>query len=328
MSLKKDLRKFLLGAIAIVPFFGLASTQAHAEVLADALLVLDNFIFHDGTGTAYSTDEIDILSATNFANTGGGGLASVGGNLQQSGFNPIDPPTDTNGDVNLTAISEGVLPAGHGDDSYTAFENPPTTHYAYADADVNGAAIDIITPGGTIPAGVTAQTQAASGLTSDDSGDANANTGLNTTFDFIADVSGELHVSFGFEALVRTSVVGANVDLASALAAVSWVLTVTDLTDDIEFQYSPDEINVNAGSDNINTGTDETSLTGSLSFFLIDLIAGNRYSIQIQHDASADTFLVVQQIPEPGTLLLVGGGLIFLAGFGYVQGRRRSTFQA
>lgn len=322
MSLKKDLRKFLLGAVAIVPFLGLASTQAQAEVLADAILVLDNFIFHDGTGTAYSDSEIDIGAATNSANTGGQGLDSVAGNLGQGSSNPINPPGDTNGDVNLNAISEGVLPAGHGDDSYTAFPNPPTTHYAYADADVNGVGIDI---GAVVTAGVTAQTQASSGLTSNDQGDALANTGLNSTFEFIAAVGGELHVSFDYDVLVRTFVSTSGIELANALATTSWFLRISDLTAGTTFIYIPPEINLLAGSDQINDGTDESFDSDSLSFFLIDLIEGNQYSIQIQHEVSADTLL---QVPEPGTLLLVGGGLIFLAGFGYVQGRRRSTFQA
>jgi hypothetical protein len=324
MSLKKDLRKFLLGAVAIVPFFGLASTQAQAEVLADALLVIDNFIFHDGTGSAYSFTEIDIQTAANFANTGGGGLDSVGlggGDLGQNGSNTINPPGDNNGDVNLTAIFEGTLPAGHGDDSYTPFPNPPTTHYAYADADVNGVGID--TPAG--PAGVTAQTQASAGLISPDSGDANANTGLNATFDFIAGVDGELHVSFDFDALARTFVDPDDI-LANALATTSWFLRIRDVTaGTLALLYIPTELQLLAGSDQVNDGTDETISSGSLSFFIIDLIAGNRYSIQIQHEVSADAFL---QVPEPGTVLLVGGGLIFLAGFGYVQGRRRLIFQA
>ena len=53
---------------------------------------------------------------------------------------------------------------------------------------LQGVSIEI----GGNPAGVLAQTQATSGLTSPDIGDASANTGLNASFRFIAATSGDL----------------------------------------------------------------------------------------------------------------------------------------
>jgi hypothetical protein len=325
MSPKKDLRNVLLGAVAIAPLFGLVSTAVQADVLADAILEIDNFVLaQDATGTPYTDAEIQVISATNFANTGGGGLGSVAGTLEQDDTNPINPPGDVDGDIDLPAISEGTPPATFSNNSFVPAPNPPTTHYAFADQNVEGVSIEI----GGNPAGVLAQTQAASGLTSSDKGDALANTGLNASFNFIAAESGDLFVDFGYILSLTAFVDPADAD-ADAQARSSWNINIQDNTDTtLSASLAPGAINRTVQRDEFSDGTLTASDSAHLNLFLIELLAGHSYSLGITHEVNSDTRLAVQQVPEPATLLLFGAGLVFLAGFGSVQGRRRSGLQA
>lgn len=319
MSLKRSLRKLMLGVVAVVPALALANTQAKADVLADAILEIENFVLTDETGTVYTTEEITILAATNFANTGGEGLDSVAGNLSQGDSNNIDPPGDLDGDVKLTAISEGTPPAGLVDDSYMAVTAPPTTHYAYADSDVVGIAIDAGQPS----VGVTAQTQASSGLLSTDIGDATSNTGLSSaSFDFIAEADGELWISFDYVISILAFVSeDPAIQVASALATASWQIILADSETGAELgNLQPGAINQSRSRNAVSDGESSHSDSDNLFLFLGDLVSGEQYSLTITHQTFVDTLL---EVPEPGTLLLFGGGLILLAFVGYRHGGQR-----
>lgn len=320
MTLKQNFRKLLLGAAAAVPALAFANSQAQAEVLADAILVLENFVLaSDSAGTPYTSDDVIIVSATNTANTGGEGLVSVPGNLGQLGTNGISLPGDTDADVNLTGISEGASPIA--DDNYSpALTPPPTSHFAYADSDVNGVAIEI----NGAPAGVTAQTRAASGLLSNDTGDANAQTGLQASFEFIAETDGELWVSFDYF-IDLVTFVSTDPDIVDALAIArsSWNIQLTDNNTGIVSTLNPTEINQSRGRDEVSDGELTLSDSGSLSLFLGNLIAGNLYALTITHQVFAQTQLLLAQVPEPSALLLFGSGLVILGFVSHRLGRRR-----
>lgn len=311
MSPKGSLRKLILGAVAIVPALALANAPARAEVLADAILVVENFVFaSDATGTPYTLADVQIVSATNFANTGGVGLVSAGGSLTQAASNGILPPGDLDSDVNLTGVSEGASPIA--DDNYTPLAAPPpvTSHFAYADSDVNGTAIDVGAP----TTGATAQTRAASGLTSSDTGDADANTGLNATFNFIAQEDGELWISFDYFVSLMTFVSEDDSILdADALARSSWSINVTDEDTGTVGSFSPSAINQSRSRNEVSDGLTTYTDSGSFTQFLLNLIAGNEYSVTITHQVFIDTSLALQEVAEPTTLLLFGGGLVMLA---------------
>ena len=327
MTLKASFRKLLLGAVAVMPALALANTQAKAEVLTDAILVLEGFVLaSDDAGTPYSIDVVDLQSATNTANTGGVGLVSVPGTLSQLGTNGISPPGDTDADVNLTGISEGASPIG--DDNYSPpLTPPPTSHFAYADSDVNGVGIQV----GPVSAGVTAQTRASSGLLSEDTGDANAQTGLQASFEFIAPEDGELWVDFDYFVNLVTFV-STDPEIADALAIArsSWSIQLTDNDTGVVDTLAPEELNQSQGRDEVSDGVATVSESGHLTLFLGNLISGNLYSLTITHQVFAQTQLALQQIevPEPSALLLFGSGLVILALVGHGLGRRRSSSQS
>jgi hypothetical protein len=290
-------------------------------VLADAILVLDNFVLaSDAAGTVYTDADLSIVSATNFANTGGIGLQSVAGVLTQAGSNGITLPGDTNADVNLTGIGEGAPPIG--DDNYTPLAAPPTSHFAYADADVNGVSIQI----GANPAGVLAQTRASSGLLTPDTGDADANTGLQASFQFVSNVDGDLFVAFDYLiSLVAFVSTDPEIADATAIARSSWNISLTDNETGTVDSLNPTEINQSRGRDEVSDGLLTLSDSGSLILFLGDLVAGRLYGLTITHQVFADTELALQNIPEPSALLLFGSGLVILALVGHRLGRRRLT---
>lgn len=109
--------------------------------------------------------------------------------------------------------------------------------------------------------------------------------------------------------------------VSNANARLSWSLNILNLTTGAtELSYAPSALN----ADSIRSATDSAPAdlvyapgAGLYSATTGMLIAGNKYQITIQHNALANA---LQQVPEPGTLVMLATGMLGMVMLGRRQG--------
>lgn len=310
------------------------SSSAYAIAYGDAILRLIDFQFLNVTdgGAVVAGTDIDIIGATTTANTDAT-LRGVSA-TPRSGVAPVGTPID------LIQTCIGDCPQGTGVDEYTPLSTQagggldaasiPTSDVVFSESDQSGAAISI--PGLGIP-GVLAETRATAALQNTGIGDANSNLGLNTRFLILASQDFTLGYSFGYDLFLRALLTpDENVPPAFVQARANWNVTVTQVsgeTGDSDGDGFEDgdtialsaPIQINRGRSATLPGDDfQTSIIGGsvTNSSLADLVAGRQYEITISHVTGVDVQSDVSDIPEPGSLLLLGGGLL---GLGAVRRR-------
>lgn len=289
------------------------SSSAYAIAYGDAILQLSDFMFTNVTdgGAVVAGTDIAILAATTTANTDA--------TLRGASATPLLASAGVGTPIDLAQTCIGDCPQGTGIDEYTPLSTQagggldaasiPTSDVAFSEADQSGAAVDLP----SISAGVLAETRATAALQYTGLGDANSNLGLNTRFLVLAGQSFTLGYSFDYTLFLRALLTPDEiVPPAFVQARANWNVTVTDVASgDTIGLGTPLAINKSRSAS--LAGDDfESSTSGSITNdSLADLIAGRHYEITISHVTGVD--VKSQQIPEPGTLLMLGSGLIGLA---------------
>jgi hypothetical protein len=306
---------------------------AHADSFASASFTQTNFQWLDNAtgkqltaafaGTAGTFDALLNINGQNSANANatidGAGPATI----------TATPSIASGGQIAFSSTStgpNGVAPGAASPNPYPTNTTPNGLSYAYGSYSLNGAVIDITLPGGggRILGGANttsdSQVALANNIASPSTGTSQSSVGANVAF--LATITSTITTHFVTDYAIHLL---ANVspqfgDSDNARAGSSFTLTVTDITHNIaarNFKWSPDDLNTvvatGAGDglqifDSVVNGTlgDTAGISNNFTLYAGDTY---RFSINAQRFTDAGRNVV----PEPGSLALLGIGLVGVA---------------
>ena len=305
-------------ALALVAGFG-ASGVAHADVVATSVLEVTNLLFKTTTGV-----QLDITNFTNaiIQDTGTNSAALTG-------FATVSIPGSVlgGGAMDIAQACVGVVCPGQNNFSH----NPTSPSLPVAgsqltrsDSLVNGSPVT----GLGQPLGGNARTLSQVLLTGAGVGNGDSDLGLNTLFSFTLLQAQAINLSFSADHYLR-SFLSANVVFGSSAAATSKLtFSLVNSGGTEVFFWAPDgSVNAITGGTEIadggNLNTSRTALAPGVDFNVdlaglqfysanTNVIAPGAYQFVISQVVGADG-TQLQRVPEPGTMLLAGVGLIGVA---------------
>lgn len=321
MAERKSLLNSVSGAVGAVALVLAMTGESKADVaLGYAEMVISDFIVVDGGGTRY--DLADFQAPVAITNT-----TTAEAELNGVSSSPPSSPTD----VSLACVGNC---AGIGQNVYAEIPNGNT--FSRADARLTGAIITG-TPAGN--AAAVAEHVAETRLNTSGEGNAGAEISNNSTFEFVAGFSDTMTFEFDADILMRAQLDTEATPTGPTGGAIRFTIVLREVNDDgtttTIFNWAPDgsaatglgvfsETDPFALTDSISANLPGDDFTNSNSDFFSattqTLVAGQRYQLEIQSEVSSDA---AAEVPEPATLALMAGGLIFLAFLG-LRSRRQS----
>ncbi len=298
------INKGLLAAAAAAAF-GMQS--AAASTFASAILDINNFKLARSNGTVFKNSDFSKLVGMNDAH------ATASLNHQYKAVSAIGTAPD------VAHQCVGVPCPAFGENNFAAHNAllPASGNFAYADQYFKGSAISV----NGAAAGAHSQTRAdvATSLNMQFA-NSNSSVGSSNTMMFRLNSNDMMTVSFDATpfAMAYSSPDGRPVTTANA--RISWSVNIIDiLTGESMLAYAPNEINGMAAVSRTH-GNNGTSLyspakTISLKATSAQLQANRDYQITVQQNTLVSA--LQQEIPEPGSLAILGTGL-----FAMVAGRR------
>jgi len=323
MSLKIEKKAIAALVAALCAGVGVAQ-NANAAALAQSVFDVTAFSIIKSDMTAFNPAvDFDRIVASN------SGIAAA--NL--TGFPSISSgPLVSPFAIDVPAQCLGACPFANNDFSHHVAP-PVLSQYSRGDALLSGNAL---TPGGA-----NASTLGETSLTGASVGSSSATLGVSAEFSF--SLTSDQRVRFAFNALpyLFTFLDTNTADPRIAQASLSWNIEIDLINADGSrtqvFNWSPDGIlgtGITGGTElgdpcTLNTtravlspGTSQYN-PGACNGYLAEtdlLLASNTYSLTLHHDSFSNAaFTAPTQVPEPGTMLIMGAGLL---GLGLVQRRR------
>ncbi|HEX8603189.1 MAG TPA: EDSAP-1 family PEP-CTERM protein [Pseudoduganella sp.] len=287
--------------------------SAGASTYASAILDISNFRILNNQGKVYKNSDFLKLIGINDAH------ATASLNADSKSLSAIGPRPD------VAHQCVGAPCPAFGENNFTPSSSLPMSgNFGYADQYMTGSAISM--NGAT--AGAHSQTRAdvATSLNMQFA-NSNSSVGSSNTMSFRLGSSDTMTVMFDAKpfAVAYSSPQGRPVTTANA--RISWSVNIVDLsTGTSVFSYAPDEINgmSTVSRTHGNNGMSQYGAPGGVYHLMKkspQLLANHDYQITVQQNTLVSA--LQQEIPEPGSLAIVGTGLLAMVGGRRSRARRR-----
>ncbi len=290
-----------------------AAGSANAGVLAQGVLEITNFkLINSTTLSAMNESDFAVLVANHQTD----GVATLNGTSSVGSANDNVYPFA----MDLSQQSVGVNPFGEND--YTHRPAGYGGYFARTDTILFGDSInyDVAPHPGTGATGVTAKVVGEVQLNGAGSGSTQANIGLQA--DFVLKTTQTIKLEFDADDyLIAFLGPLAPIPGSAAQASSSWSITLTG-EDGLNYSFAPngildvlngeiaDPCSLNTNRSRLITGSSTYSCVGGFSALSPELTAGILYHLSIRHAIESDA----EKVPEPGTLVLLGAGLLGVFG--------------
>jgi PEP-CTERM motif len=309
-----DISKGLL-VVAATATFGMQS--ASAGTFASAILDINHFKISHSNGNVYRNTDFSKLIGVNDAH------ATASLNNVYKSLSAIGPRPD----VAHQCVGAPCPAFGENDFTPSHTLQPMSGNFGYADQNFLGSAISV----NGAAAGARSQTR-ADVATSQNMQFANSNSavGSSNTMSFRLGASDSMTVTFDASpfAMAYSSPEGRPVTTANA--RISWSVNIVDLvTGASVFEYAPAVLNSMASVSRThgNNGTSLYNQAGtvfSLTATSPVLLSNRDYQITVQHNTLVSA--LQQEVPEPGSLAIMGAGLFAMTiGRRLRNGRRQAA---
>jgi hypothetical protein len=297
------IKHILVAATAAATLVGAGMRPAAASTFATAILDINNFRLLHSNGRVYSNTDFSRLTSVNDAQATAS-LNSLFANSSSSGSRP-----DVAHQCVGSCVSFAENSFGHGG-ANAVFALPGS--FGFADQRFQGSGISI----NGAAAGAHAQTRAdVATLKNNQFATGNSSVGSSNTMVFSLAGSDTMTVAFDATPYAMAYLTPGSRPVTSAAARMSWSINVVDLkTGASVFAFAPAEIN-GLGSVSRTDGMaglstfNETGHVFSYQAMTPRLLTGRSYQVTVQQSAIVMA-LQQEEIPEPGSLPVVGTGLL------------------
>lgn len=312
-TLNKLARAAAVATAAIVP------VTASAAALGMADLAILNLFLVDATTRQPITTGITINGTSNTGNASSdyNGVQGSGvGNGNISGSGDVDVKYRLAG-ASAGTIAGAYAPGGL-ENNTTTHISTPFANYGLGDMFISGTAIGA---GGT--QGLTRANTSATGPTNGGGANSTIQNSADVTVTFQATQTRDVFFHLDFNIFVKTLVTLLAGESAAATASTGWGMNIANNTTSNQnfFTWNPTELARNFSTFNALTGSQrEYSLIGGIDSPTGVLTAGHNYSLTISQNSNASVRDSRNTVPEPGSMALLGLGLI-----GLVAIRRRAV---
>ncbi|HQC73190.1 MAG TPA: PEP-CTERM sorting domain-containing protein, partial [Candidatus Competibacteraceae bacterium] len=315
-------KKSTLVAAILASTLGLTvSADALAGAYSAAKMDLTNIKIAKEDGGNLSTKDFTLLSGgiTNSTDASGKYEEPV---ITGSNLGDTDSANDSTLLPNLDAFAcQGPGCGTVTNNSFTLAGPPANSAYSMGDTQLTGSIVDVYDPTGTTllqAAGARAAFLVENNLTNTSEGSSSANLNLSVDIEFIANLTDELILTLDYLAYAVANVTPNGLPGSNADASFNWSWSLKDISNPNNTisidKDSPTALNSGPVAVN-NPGTDTGgSLTsGSYSYTTNTLTAGTAYRLSIAQIGQANATF---KVPEPGSLAMLGIGLLGMVGVG------------